>query len=292
MDIRRFSRKWPLKAAASAAMVWLSSACSPVTVLNAMVPDNGYQRVADVAYGTSDRQKLDIYLASSRVQDKPPSTIIFFYGGSWESGNKNDYKFVAEAFTAQGFDVVIPDYRVFPQVQFPAFVEDGARVVAWAKQHMSEYGASDERLFVAGHSAGAHIAALLTLDASYLKQVNLSPSVFRGMIGLAGPYDFLPLKSETLKTIFGPEEQRWRSQPVHYADAGKPPMLLLVGEDDLTVLPKNSHNLAAKIREKGGNVQLEAFDDYGHVAMVAKLAKPLRGEGELLRVIKDFVSRH
>lgn len=292
MDIPRFSRKWPLQAAASAAMVWLSSACSPVTVLNAMVPDNGYQRVADVAYGTAERQRLDIYLASSRDQDKPPSTIIFFYGGSWESGNKNDYKFVAEAFTAQGFDVVIPDYRVFPQVQFPAFVEDGARVVAWARQHMGEYGASDERLFVAGHSAGAHIAALLTLDARYLKQVNLSPSVLNGMIGLAGPYDFLPLKSETLKTIFGPEDQRWRSQPIHYADAGKPPMLLLVGEDDLTVLPKNSHNLAAKIREKGGNVELEAFDDYGHVAMVAKLAKPLRGEGELLSVIKDFVSRH
>ncbi|MTI63073.1 MAG: alpha/beta hydrolase [Methylophaga sp.] len=257
-----------------------------------MVPENGYQRIADIAYGDTVRQKLDVYLAKARDQTGPASTIIFFYGGSWESGNKNDYKFVAEALTAQGFDVVIPDYRVYPQVRFPAFVEDGASVVAWAKQHLADYGASDDRLFVAGHSAGAHIAALLTLDASYLQRVDLSPAVFNGMIGLAGPYDFLPLKSETLKSIFGPEAQRWRSQPIHYADAGKPPMLLLVGEDDLTVLPKNSYNLAAKIREKGGNVQLEAFDDYGHVAMVAKLAKPLRGEGQLLQVIKDFVSRH
>lgn len=292
MELPKSKLKWPLRAAMSAAMVWLSSACSPVTVLNAMVPENGYQRIADVAYGSHERQKLDIYLANGKDRGSPASTIIFFYGGSWESGNKKDYKFVAEALTAQGFDVVIPDYRVYPQVVFPAFVEDGASVVAWAKQHLDDYGASDERLFVAGHSAGAHIAALLTLDASYLEQAGLTPSVFKGMIGLAGPYDFLPLKSDTLKTIFGPEEQRWRSQPIHYADAGNPPMLLLVGEDDRTVLPKNSYNLAAKIREKGGNVQLETFDEYGHVAMVAKLAKPLRGEGQMLQIIKDFVSRH
>jgi len=284
--------KRSVRGAVSAALVWLSSACSPVTVLNAMVPENGYQRLTDIAYGEKERQKLDIYLTKARDKVSQPSTIIFFYGGSWESGNKKDYKFVAEALTAQGYDVVIPDYRVYPQVRFPAFVEDGASVVAWVKQHLADYGASDDRLFVAGHSAGAHIAALLTLDPAYLAREQLSPSVFNGMIGLAGPYDFLPLESETLKTIFGPESERWRSQPINYAAAGKPPMLLLVGEDDLTVLPKNSYNLAAKIREKGGYVQLEAFEDYGHVAMVAKLAKPLRGEGRLLQVIKDFVSRH
>lgn len=292
MLLPRLRARWPLRTLFSATMVWLSSACSPVTVLNAMVPDSGYQRVADIPYGNDERQKLDIYLSHSRQQQTSPSTIIFFYGGSWESGDKKDYKFVAEALTAQGFDVVIPDYRVYPQVRFPAFVEDGASVVAWVKQHLGDYGASEERLFVSGHSAGAHIAALLTLDERYLKAEGLTPSVFRGMIGLAGPYDFLPLKSETLKTIFGPEEQRWRSQPIHFADAGKPPMLLLVGEDDLTVLPKNSHNLAAKIRDKGGQVTLTSFEEYGHVAMVAKLAKPLRGEGHLLLEIRDFINRH
>lgn len=281
-----------LKATVSAGLVWLTSACSPVTVLNAMIPEQGYQRFADIAYGEAPRQNLDIYLAKQTDKQSRRSTIMFFYGGSWESGRKDEYKFVAEALTSVGFDVVIPDYRVYPDVRFPAFVDDAARAVSWSKAHLAEYGLNTERLFVAGHSAGAHIAAMLSLDNHYLEQYELAPDVFSGMIGLAGPYDFLPLKSETLKTIFGPESSRWRSQPINYVDGNNPPMLLLVGNDDRTVLPRNSRHLADKIQENGGKVSLVEFDDYGHVAMVAKLAKPLRGEGRLLQTIRDFVIAH
>lgn len=280
-----------LRGAISASLVWLGSACSPVTVLNAVIPEQGYQRINDIVYGDAPRQKLDIYLAR-QPNGKRRSTVVFFYGGSWESGSKSQYKFVAEALTSAGFDVVIPDYRVYPDVRFPAFVDDGAAVVSWVKQHIADYGADSHRLFVAGHSAGAHIAALLTLDDQYLKRYDLSPEQLNGMIGLAGPYDFLPLKSNTLKTIFGPEQTHWRSQPIHFVDGSNPPMLLLVGNNDLTVWPKNSHNLAAKIRENNGNVELVEFDDYGHVAMVAKLAKPLRGDGRLLKTMSAFIRRH
>lgn len=280
------------RATVSAGLVWLTSACSPVTVLNAMVPEQGYQRLADITYGDAPRQKLDIYRAKAADQQAERSTIIFFYGGSWESGQKSQYKFVAEALTSVGFDVVIPDYRVYPDVLFPAFVDDAAKAVGWSEQHLADYGLNPNRLFVAGHSAGAHIAALLALDNHYLQQYALTPDVFKGMIGLAGPYDFLPLQSDTLKTIFGPEPSRWRSQPINFVDGDNPPMLLLFGNDDRTVLPRNSRHLADKIREKGGKVSLHEFKDYGHVAMVAKLAKPLRGEGRLLNTIRDFVLAH
>jgi len=276
----------------SALMVWLSSACSPVTVLNAVIPDNGYKRVANIEYGTHQRQKLDIYLPASSAADAAQKTIVFFYGGSWESGNKEDYKFVAEALSSAGFIVVIPDYRVYPEVKFPDFVYDSAQAVDWVKNNIASHGGDPAQVFVAGHSAGAHIAALLVLDNRYLASVGLKPNDVKGMVGLAGPYDFLPLKSNTLKTIFGPQQERWQSQPIHYVDGNNPPILLLVGMNDVTVLPRNSINLAAKIRENNGKVRLVEFDDYGHVAMVAKLAKPLRGEGQLLNEIITFTRQH
>lgn len=279
-----------LRGMIASGLVWLGSACSPVTVLNAVIPEQGYQRIDDIAYGKAPRQTLDIYL-SQQPQPKR-STVVFFYGGSWESGDKKQYKFVAEALTSAGFDVVIPDYRAYPEVLFPAFVEDGAAALSWVKDNINQYGGNADRLFVAGHSAGAHIAALLVLDQQYLKRHDLQAAELNGMIGMAGPYDFLPLKSRTLKTIFGPESTRWQSQPIHYADGNNPPMLLLVGNNDLTVWPKNSRHLAAEIRENNGNVKLVEFEDYGHVAMVAKLARPLRGDGRLLDTITTFIHRH
>jgi len=283
--------RFSMQSLCSAGLVWLVSACTPVSMLNAVIPDNGYKRIADIQYGSHHRQKLDIYLPAQAERNTPTKTLIFFYGGSWESGHKEDYKFVAEALSSAGFIVVIPDYRVYPEVIFPDFVDDSARAVNWVKNNIAAYGGG-EQLFVAGHSAGAHIAALLVLDKQYLASYELAPNDLKGMIGLAGPYDFLPLKSDTLKTIFGPEQQRWQSQPIHFVDGKNPPMLLLVGSNDLTVWPKNSRNLAAKIQENKGNVELVEFDGYGHVAMVSKLAKPLRGDGRLLNEIVTFIQQH
>lgn len=281
-----------IHALCSAGLLLLVSACTPVTVLNAVIPDNGYQRIADIDYGAHDRQKLDIYLPIDVANNTASKTIVFFYGGSWESGHKEDYKFVAEALSSAGFIVVLPDYRVYPDVIFPDFVDDAARAVDWVKTNIAKHGGDGNQVFVAGHSAGAHIAALLVLDKRYLAHYALRPGDLRGMIGLAGPYDFLPLKSDTLKTIFGPENQRWQSQPIHFVDGNSPPMLLLVGNNDLTVWPKNSRNLAAKIQENKGKVELVEFEGYGHVAMVSKLAKPLRGEGRLLNEIVTFIQQH
>ena len=268
------------------------SACSPVTVLNAMVPESGYQHRADLIYGDHPRLKLDIYQPVNSTVTTKPATVIFFYGGGWETGDKADYKFVAEALTSQGVIVVIPDYRVYPEVVFPQFIEDAAQSVGWTKQHIAEFGGDPEKLFIAGHSAGAHIAAMLSVNPLYLQQVDMQPQQLQGMIGLAGPYDFLPLKSDTLKQIFGDESSQWQSQPVNFVTNDHPPMLLLVGTDDRTVLPRNSYRLADKLKQHGNSVELVEFDGYGHVAMVAKLAKPLRGQGALLAPITTFIEKY
>lgn len=282
----------------SSAAIGLASAvtvaCSPIKTLNAFVPNSGYILHPDITYGDSPRQKLDIYQPVQHTknnQEKSP-VVLFYYGGSWDSGDKSDYKFAAEAFTSNGFVTVIPDYRVYPEVIFPGFMADPATVAKWVKDHIQDFGGDPNRVFLAGHSAGAHIAVMLSLNDEYLAKENLKPTDFRGTIGLAGPYDFLPVKTDRLKEIFGPEDQRWKSQPIEFVTGKNQPMLLLVGLKDSTVWPRNTFNLAAKIKSKGNSVEVVQFASYGHVDMAAKLAKPLRGNGELLKPMVDFINTH
>ena len=279
-----------LKKTFSAAAVLLTTACSPVALLNAAVPNDGYQITPGIPYGSHERNVLDVYVPRA-PSDKPRPVVVFFYGGSWDSGKRGDYEFVAEALTSQGFVVVVPDYRVYPEVKFPDFMYDAAAATLWAKRNIAQYGGDAGHVFVMGHSAGAHIAAMLTLNAKYLDSVGMQPQDLAGMIGLAGPYDFLPLTSERLKTIFGPEDERWKSQPINFVTGNNPPMLLLVGTADDTVWPKNTYNLAAKIKAAGGPVQVIEYPGWGHIDMVAKLAKPLRDES-LLKAIADFIRQH
>lgn len=266
-------------------------ACSPVKTLNALVPSNGYLLHADIPYGDLSRQKLDIYQPKQNDGKLLP-VILFYYGGGWDSGEKVDYKFAAEAFTSNGFIAVIPDYRIYPEVVFPGFMADPTKAAKWVKEHIQEFGGDPNRVFLAGHSAGAHIAVMLSLNKEYLAKEQLKPSDFRGVIGLAGPYDFLPLKSARLKEIFGPEDQRWKSQPIEFVTGENPSMLLLVGLKDGTVWTHNTFNLAAKIKSKGGTVEVVEFPSYGHIDMAAKLAKPLRGNGELLKPIVEFIRKN
>jgi acetyl esterase/lipase len=285
----------------------LTSACSPVNILNAVISDKAYRLTSGVAYGDLPRQTLDIYIPANPVSENPElkgkaentraitnkglPVVVFFYGGSWDSGNRASYKFIGEAMTSQGFIAVIPDYRVYPEVLFPGFMEDPAKAAKWIKLHAAEFGGDPERVFLAGHSAGAHIAAMLVLDPEFLAKQNSKPADFAGMIGLAGPYDFLPLKSDRLKTIFGPEDQRAKSQPINFVSGNNPPMLLMVGTKDGTVWPRNTYNLAAKIKAAGGPVEVVEFAGYGHVDMAAKLAKPLRDK-RMLDTITAFIKQH
>lgn len=292
MTIKRLIR-WRKLCQALAGVLSLGlAACSPVNLLNSIVPKTGYEVKANLAYGDAPRQRLDIY-RPTRVAAEPSKplqpVVLFYYGGSWDSGNKNDYLFVAEAFASKGYVVVIPDYRVYPAVRFPAFMQDPARAMQWVKTHIAQYGGDPDQIFVIGHSAGAHITMLLNLDPRYLAQVGLNAHQFRGFIGLAGPYDFLPLQSDRLKAIFGDAQQQYASQPIHFVNGDNAPTLLLVGLKDGTVWPRNSFHLAAAIQAKHGPVTLIRYPDYGHIDMVAKLAAPLRGNSHLLEDIVQFM---
>jgi acetyl esterase/lipase len=252
-----------------AGLAGLLGGCSPATLLNATVSRQGFTREADIAYGPDPRQKLDLYRPDKpRADDK---TVIFFYGGSWDSGSKNDYLFVAQALAASGYSVVIPDYRLYPAVRFPAFVDDGARAVRWTTDRVGA-----DKVFVMGHSAGAHIALLLVANTPYLATVGVDRTKLGGAIGLAGPYDFLPLTSAKLIDIFGGANNP-QIEAITFAKAPLPAALLIHGTVDTTVYPRNSQNLATAWRAAGGAVELKLYPDVGHIDVVAAFSDLLSG---------------
>lgn len=262
--------------------------CSGTGVLNRMTPESGYERVSNLAYDPERNLRLDIYQPDN-AQNAP--VVVFFYGGRWSDGDKAQYKFVGQALASRGFVAVIPNYRLYPSVRFPAFVEDGARAVKWVRSKIGEHGGSPAKIFVMGHSAGAHIAAMLALDESHLKNVGLSRGVLRGMIGLAGPYDFMPITDPDLRDLFGPPESFEKSQPILYATGGNPPLLLMHGEDDEAVWVKNTRNLASAVAKAGGPVETVIYPKMSHSLIIGSLGPILRNNNDVLANIDLFVTK-
>jgi acetyl esterase/lipase len=266
------------------------SACSPVTVLNALAPKSGVFETHDIAYAAGDRHSLDIYAPAG--QGAVP-VVVFIYGGGWKNGNKAEYRFVAAALAARGFLTVVPDYRLFPQVRFPAFLQDNAAAVAWTKANIATYGGDPHRIFLLGHSAGAYNVAMLTLDKQWLAADGLDPDAdLAGTIGLAGPYDFLPLHDPELDEIFATAGDLRLSQPIMFARGNGPPMLLAAGTADDTVLPLNTEHLAAAIRRDGGSVEERLYPGVDHTKIIGAMAGVLRWLAPSLKDVVGFLDRH
>lgn len=264
--------------------------CSPTTLVNIVSPSNHYDKKTDITYGKYERQKLDIYIPNySEEEHKNSTVIVFFHGGGWDSGNKNKYKFVASRLTLEGYTVVIPNYRIYPDVVFPAFIEDAALALAWLKNNQNNYSINTSKVYVMGHSAGAHIASLLTADKRYLENAGISDTYISGFIGIAGPYNFLPLTSNKLKKIF-PEETRTNSQPINFVDGTEVPYLLLHGTDDKTVWPRNSKTLAEKILSKNGSVTLQLYENISHVGIISPFIPGFKNSAPTVQDIITFIN--
>lgn len=249
----------------AAAMTTLSPAACNVTsldVLNATVADDGVAVLAGVPYGADARQQLDVYRLPRR-RDAP--VVVFVHGGAWRTGSRAEYRFMGVALARMGFVGVIADYRHFPQAGFSAFVEDAAAAVAYARAHAAAWGGDAGRVVLFGHSAGAHIAALVALDPRYLAAVGLSRRDIAGWVGLAGPYDFLPMRDPEVRAVFGTAAESADSQPISFADGQAAPARLLHGADDRVVYPANTLSLAARIRAQGGQVQAVIYPGTGHI---------------------------
>jgi acetyl esterase/lipase len=256
-------------------------------ILNLMVWRRGLDITQSVAYGTGARRTLDIYRPSDA---KGLPVVVFFYGGAWRSGSKKIYRFVAGALARRGIVAMVPDYRLYPEVRYPGFIEDGASAVRWAKDNAARFGGDPDKLFLMGHSAGAYIAAMLAFDSRWLSAVGLAPvGDIAGLIGISGPYDFLPLPDGTLKAIFGENDPA--TQPISYVSAGAPTSLLVTGRRDGIVDPGNTARLAARLRAVGDAVTVHSYSRVGHLGIIGAFASALRFLAPIVDDVTAFVAR-
>lgn len=262
-------------------LLLLLAACARAELLDALTPTTGYRVEQGLAYGAHPRQRLDLYHPEEPRADR--ALVVFFYGGSWQSGERSLYRFVGQGLATRGYTVAIPDYRLFPEVRWREILEDGAAAVARARASVGSD--RDGPLVLAGHSAGAWIAAMLALDPCRLPD---RPDLF---LGLAGPYDFLPLRDPVLVAGFGPGEPDGASQPVRYVDGPEPPTLLLHGTRDLTVLPRNSERLAAMLRAVGTPVELVQFEGE-HILPLLGLSSRFAHLAPTLDRLEAFLAEH
>ena len=244
-----------------------------------------------ITYGADARQKLDIYTPADEDRSLRP-VLIFFHGGAWRDGEREGYGFLGRAFASRGFVTVIADYRKAPKARFPAFVEDTAAVVAWVHAHIANRHGNADRIFLMGHSAGAHIAMLTALDPRYLKQQGLDTNVIKGVVGLAGPYDFLPLTTESSKIALGQWPDLTETQPITFARKDAPPLLLLTGDKDTVVKPRNSKVLAQKIQSLGGKEQLKIYPNVDHADIIMAVARPFRNKAPVVEDVVKFIKVH
>jgi len=250
--------------------------------------DGGTSKVGDgIAYADGDRHKLDIYAPEQR--GAPAPVVFFIYGGGWDHGDRADYQFVGRAFAARGFVTVIADYRLVPEVRFPGFLEDSAAALRWVQDHIAEYGGDPQRLFLAGHSAGAYNAVMLALDPSYFKDYGVTLAI-RGVAALSGPYDFYPFEYDEVKNAFGNAPNPDGTQPVNLISTDAPPMLLTSGTYDPIVRVQNTEHLAQALRDKGLWVTTKYYDGFGHMEPVIALGALWRWRMPILDDVVGFFS--
>ena len=290
--------------------------CSASSLLAAFTPAGGGERLESIAYGPDARQRLDIYRpadswplvpADAGGRMTPPAdaaelakpaagagspVVVFLYGGSWNRGDREDYRFVGKALAARGIVAVVADYRLYPQVRYPEFLRDSARAVAWTVREIGRYGGDAKRLFIMGHSAGGYNAAMMALDSRWLREENLSPSMFAGWIGLAGPYDFLPIRNPDVQPVFDHPNYPPGSQAIDYASPRSPRAFLAAGgSDDLVNPQRNTVQMADKLKAAGVPVTIRLYERANHVTLIGAFALPLRWLAPVLDDVAGFVLR-
>jgi len=261
--------------------------CSVVEFGAANAPNvfAGVQRHRDLSYGEGPRQRLDVY-APRKASNRP--VVIFWYGGSWVKGSKAQYRFVGTTLAEHGIVAVLPDYRLYPQVSFPAFDVDGARAVAWVEQHVREYGGDPGNIVLMGHSAGGHTAAFLALNHAFLRQYGADPACISGLVGLSGTYVLVPDTEELRATFPAPyTEADW--QPIRFVDSSAPPTLLLHGLADKEVAPREAEQLRDALASAHVPVELHLYPHRGHAATVAGFALIARWRTPALRDTLAFI---
>lgn len=265
------------------------AACSQLVFGLANVPTyfGSAERTGDIAYGEDDRQSLDVYRPKA-VRSAP--VVVFWYGGSWTSGTKESYRFVGSALASRGFVAVLPDYRLHPDVRFPAFIDDAAHAVAWVQANIEKFGGDPTRIVLMGHSAGAHIATFVGIHPEYLQRAGVNTEHIKGLVGLSGPYALDP-NSAMLNRIFSSPYSHADWQPVRFVSPQTPPTLLIHGNEDRVVAPSHTDAMHRALTEADVPTEIALYDGRNHADTVAAFAWPARGRIPVLDRSAEFIRK-
>jgi acetyl esterase/lipase len=257
---------------------------SPFNIKEAMDP--GIRKHANIAYADGERKKLDIYRPED-TSGGPAPVVMFIYGGAWRAGDKFEYEFVGRALAANGFVAVIPDYRLWPEAKYPDFLEDNAQAMKWVEDNIAGYGGDNTRFFLAGHSAGAYNAVMLSLDHSFRQEYGITMPI-RAVAGISGPYNFYPFEYGEVRETFGDAPNPEGTQPVNLVTSDTPPMLLVSGTNDPIVRRQNTEAMAERLRAQGIWVTEKYYEGMGHLEPVIALGMLMRWRMPVLKDVVDF----
>lgn len=251
--------------------------------------DSGAELAAEnISFADDPRLNLNIWAPENTAADAQLPVLVFFYGGSWYFGEKHQYDFLARAYTDMGYIVVLPDYRLYPSSRFPGMAQDAAAAIAWTHDNIGRYGGNPDAMVISGHSAGAYNALIAALDPQWLAQFDKSTDIINGVASLAGPADFYPFSSDAAKNSFGAAPDPAATQPITFARADAPPLLLLSGTADTVVEPRNSKALTARMEEIGGMARYVAYDGVDHSGIIMAVSRPFRERAAVLSDTDDF----
>ena len=268
----------------------LSGGCTSVEVLNTLSATSSFKLTENIPFGEGARRTLDIYQPTRLNASEPAPVVVFFYGGSWNRGDKKDYAFIGHSLAAKGYVTVIPDYRLYPEVRYPDFLDDNAAALAWVYRNIGQYGATPKDLFVMGHSAGAYNASMMALDERWLQKQSLSPNIITAWVGISGPYDFLPIGTPDVQPVFFHPEYPKDSQPINYVTPTSKPAFLATSIDDELIRPtRNTLGMAKRLEDNGVATVLKTYDSVDHISIIASVAWPLRFKSPLLADVHDFL---
>lgn len=249
--------------------------------------DGTHVAASGVRYGSLPAQRLDVIAPNA---PGPHPVLVFIHGGGWHSGRPEDYHFIGRTFARAGYVVVLPGYRLGPEGIYPHMLEDGAAAVAWTAQNIARFGGDPDQVVLMGHSAGAHTVAMLGLERQWLGRQGLRDGFVKGVVGLSGPYAFYPFHSDSARNAFGHVEDPAITQPISFARSDAPPMLLLTGDADTTVKPRNSKVMAKALTDKGGHARLVILPGVDHAGPVLKLAQPFLRDSSVSAPVLDFLA--
>ena len=269
-------------------------ACSPLRALNAIVPSDSHD-LTTFAYARGERGQLDVYTPRVTADRVRPThgwpLVVFFYGGSWNRGDRAQYRFVGEALAAGGIVAVIPDYRLYPEVRYPDFLKDNAAATGWALREAARLGADPRRVFVMGHSAGGYNAAMIAADSRWLTAVGQKPAQLAGWIGLAGAYEFLPVENPEVKPVFWHPDSPPESQPIRYVSASVPRTFLGAAPvDDLINPERNTRQMGTQLQSAGVPVIVQFYPRTNHMTLIGAFSAPLRFLAPVLDDVVQFIN--